>query len=116
MNTAPHDVITAFLDNEPFDATALAEALATDEGRTLLIDFVALRHVVQPDDRLLTLPQLRRWGGPVLWVAAAASIAVAAIGGYQVGLKRDAAMNNAPPTPTVVIKADAWNEISTGSR
>mgnify|MGYP003910484867 CR=1 FL=1 len=43
MNSA----ISAMLDDEPFDAAALAASLETREGRDLLIDLVALRHLVQ---------------------------------------------------------------------
>ena len=44
MNTN-HEVISAFLDDEPFEPQALAEALADPAGRELLIDFVLVRHV-----------------------------------------------------------------------
>ena len=44
-----HEVISAFLDDEPFDAGGLATALSDPAGRAVLIDLVALRHVVQPD-------------------------------------------------------------------
>src|SRR5258705_10410622 len=38
-----HEVISAFLDDEPFEPQALADALADPAGRGLLIDFVFLR-------------------------------------------------------------------------
>jgi len=44
-----HDVISAFLDNEPFDATELARALADPEGRELLLDLVAMRTLVRDE-------------------------------------------------------------------
>ena len=45
-----HDVISAFLDDEPFDAAELAAALADRAGRTLLIDLIALRHLAERYD------------------------------------------------------------------
>jgi len=45
-----HDVISAFLDNEPFDSQELAGALASPEGRDLLLDLIALRAIVQPEE------------------------------------------------------------------
>jgi hypothetical protein len=44
-----HEVISAFLDNEDFDAGELARALAQPGGRDLLLDLVALRTLVQDD-------------------------------------------------------------------
>jgi hypothetical protein len=44
-----HEVISAFLDNEDFDAGDLARALAQPGGRELLLDLVALRTLVQDD-------------------------------------------------------------------
>ena len=43
------DVISAFLDNEPFDAAALGRALADPQGRELLLDLVALRALVREE-------------------------------------------------------------------
>lgn len=44
-----HDVISAFLDNEPFDAAELAAALADPQGRELLLDLVAMRALVRDE-------------------------------------------------------------------
>lgn len=44
-----HDVISAFLDSEPFDAVELARALADPDGRELLIDLVAVRALVRDE-------------------------------------------------------------------
>lgn len=44
-----HEVISAFLDNEPFDAHTLATSLAEPGGRELLLDLIALRAVVQEE-------------------------------------------------------------------
>jgi hypothetical protein len=46
-----HEVISAFLDDEPFDASRLVEALSDPAGRDLLIDLIALRHLVEADDK-----------------------------------------------------------------
>jgi hypothetical protein len=113
MNTHNHDAISAFLDNEPFDAQALADALADPEGRALLIDLVALRHVLQPDDALVMPAPPRRAAGPVVWAVAAASICLAAFGGYQFGVGLDAGPD-APPPATVVIKASNWTDVTSG--
>ena len=44
-----HDVISAFLDNEPFQASELAQALADPQGREVLLDLVALRALVRDE-------------------------------------------------------------------
>lgn len=113
MNNQKHDVISAFLDNEPFDAPTLVEALADPEGRALLVDLVALRHVVQPADALAVIAPPRRAAGPAVWVVAAAGISLAAFGGYQVGVRRNA-VSESPPPPTVVIRASNWVEVAAG--
>jgi hypothetical protein len=43
------NVISAFLDNEPFGAAELAEALADPQGRELLLDLVAMRALVREE-------------------------------------------------------------------
>lgn len=111
MNTHTVDAISAFLDNEPFDAPTLARALADPDGRALLIDLVALRQVVQPDDALVVPAPRRRVAGPIVWVAAAASICLATFGGYQFGVRRDAG-SNTPPQATVVIQASNWTDVT----
>ena len=45
-----HDVISAFLDNEPFDAAELARALADPQGRELLLDLLAVRALVRNEE------------------------------------------------------------------
>lgn len=62
-----HEVISAFLDNEDFDAGELARALAQPGGRDLLLDLVALRALVQDDGPAApavvkaTAASARRW-------------------------------------------------------
>lgn len=84
-----HDVISAFLDNEPFDPRALADVLATEEGRDLLLDTIALRALVQvPDAPVLAAPgreSQRSQGGWRGWALAAAAVLVAALAGYEAG-------------------------------
>lgn len=103
-----HDVISAFLDNEPFNATELADTLANPEGRALLIDLIALRGVVQPEPVPLTLPSRRRQ--TLRLVVTAAGLALALGLGYQVGREQEAGAA-APPEPTRTIAADApWQD------
>jgi hypothetical protein len=54
-----HDVISAFLDNEPFDASELARALADPEGRELLLDLVAMRTLVRDESMPAPTPTAR---------------------------------------------------------
>ena len=44
--TDHHDIIAAFVDNEPVGAEDLAAALAAPEGRDYLIDLLVLRGFV----------------------------------------------------------------------
>jgi len=46
------EVISAFIDDEPFDADDLVGALATPEGRTFLIDAIALRGLTRSHDEV----------------------------------------------------------------
>ena len=46
-----HEVISAFLDDEPFDPVDLAAAVADPGGRQLLLDLVALRALVRDELR-----------------------------------------------------------------
>ena len=98
-----HDVISAFLDNEPFDAQELSAVLATQEGRDLLIDLIALRSVVQPPEQAPLVGAGRRQ----LWMwASAAAVLFALVSGYQFGR---ASGNGATPRPgaTIAITAPA---------
>jgi len=44
-----HEVVSAFLDDEPFDPADLARALADPCGRQVLLDLVALRTLVRDE-------------------------------------------------------------------
>jgi hypothetical protein len=102
--TDTNDVISAFLDNEPFDPAALGQALADPTGRAMLIDFIALRHVAREDPALAPTMPSRRVNRLRLALAAAA-VLLALFGGYQLGERRAAAATDAPPPPTRVVPA-----------
>jgi hypothetical protein len=110
-----HSVISAFLDDEPFHAAELAEALSDPEGRALLIDMVALRHLVQPDDGVAAAVARGTWRGSLQALAAAAALVVALAGGYFIGERRTVSVNVAdPPAPTRVVQANEWQVLPTG--
>lgn len=77
-------VISAFIDNEPFDPNELRDALATPEGREELLDLIALRDVAQPAPAI-ALVAARPVRARARWALAAAAAAVLAVGGYTVG-------------------------------
>ena len=101
-----HDVISAFIDNEPFEARALAEALADPQGREALLDLIALRHVVGEDTAAIEAAAQRpasRWRSLV----AAAAIVVGLVGAYSVGrnvapTSGEQALEEAPPPDRVI--------------
>lgn len=78
-----HDVISAFLDNEPFDPRELSASLATPEGRDLLLDLIALRAVMQPAEPMPVSTPAR--GRVFHWGFAAAAAALMLASGYVVG-------------------------------
>jgi hypothetical protein len=111
-----HEVISAFLDDEPFDSSQLAEALSDQDGRDLLIDLIALRHLAQSHDQE---PQASRdpkpWRASLRAVLAAAAVLVALAGGYFVGERRsEAGLSGAPAATRVVAAPAAWQELSPG--
>jgi hypothetical protein len=111
--TDTHAVISAFLDDEPFDAAELAAALSDPAGRTLLIDLVALRHIVQPDEPAATAQAgtfRSRWR-PLL---ATAAMLVALAGGYVLGDRRSTVENSEPPAPTRVVQETTWQILPAG--
>src|SRR5687767_4455327 len=100
-----HEVISAFLDDEPFDPEALAEALRDPAGRALLIDSIVLRRIVQPND---PVPAIRRPPAPrSAWrtAAAAAALLFALGGGYLVGERRASTWSSEAPPPTRIVQA-----------
>jgi hypothetical protein len=114
VNTAPHvpDVISAFLDNEPFDADELSAALADPAGRAALVDLIALRQLVHDDAGTMPVVHARPRRS---WRLMAAGIAlpIALVAGYGLGWRAAAAQApdvaaEAPPAPTRVITNLEW--------
>jgi len=113
-----HDVISAFLDDERFEANALVEALSQPEGRAILIDLIALRHLTRAEQG--TVPALQpspRRRVEIRPLLAAAAVLVALVGGYFIGeRRRDTDTSTSPPAATRVVEVQsAWQEIKPGS-
>jgi negative regulator of sigma E activity len=106
-----HEVISAFLDNEPFEPQALVDALADPVGRGLLIDMIALRSITQPD-AVLVAKAASRARAPFVarFAIAAAILAAAVVTGYQFG-RRPNGDAGAAPAPTQVVKTTEWQEV-----
>ena len=102
-----HEVISALLDNESIDPQELAAALSDPAGRQLLIDFVALRHVVQPADAVPPIRAVDRPRRPWRVVAAAAALFLALATGYVAGDRQGGATSpsNEAPRPARVVQA-----------
>jgi hypothetical protein len=111
-----YEVISAFLDDEPFDSNQLAEALSEPDGRDLLIDLIALRHLAQTDDKELhRLSHQKRWRSSLRAMVAAAAVLVALVGGYLAGERRSESGLPGAPTATRVVDAPpAWQELPLG--
>jgi hypothetical protein len=103
-----HEVISAFLDDEPFDAEQLGRALSEPEGRTMLLDLLALRQVMQP-----VSPHIEplRKPSPLRAVMAAAAIVVALVGGFWLGERRGQSETAQAPAATRVIEAGEWQAL-----
>ena len=103
MTHDPHEILSAFVDGEPVDTAALAEALAGPGAREALLDFVLLRAAVRSDAARpsdLLAPRVRRvLVGERRWapLAAAAALVVAVAGGGWWALNERAARRDAPP-------------------
>ena len=111
-----HEVISAFLDDEPFDPSQLAEALSEPSGRDLLLDLLALRHVVQPQGNEVpaSITQQPRRSSLQALVAVAA-VLVALAGGYLVGQRSGGTTLSEAPSATRVVEAPAsWQEVPLG--
>ena len=108
-----HTVISAFLDDEPFDGAELAAALSEPGGRALLVDLVALRHIAQPDDMIGAAESRTR---PTKWrpLLATAAMLVALAGGYVIGDRRSAGDGVEPPAPTRVVQETTWQTLPAG--
>ena len=118
-SVASSEVISAFVDNEPFDAESLARALAEPNGRDLLIDFIAMRHLVNADaaaeQRLVVAPARSRWREAV----AAAAVIAALAGGYAAGRVQAGPQSTrdetSAPQPTRVVELRPGVEWQTAS-
>ena len=111
-----HEVISAFLDDEPFDSRTLAEALSEPAGRDLLIDLIALRHLTQIEGKDASpLRDRKPWRASLRALAAVAAVLVCVVGGYLVGERRsEIAMSAAPPATRVVQAPAAWQDVPAG--
>ena len=110
-----HVVISAFLDDESFDPAALVEALSDPAGRALLIELLALRHIVQPDDAGVAVSPAsaaRRFSVRPLLAAAAMLVTLA--GGYLMGERRGVVEPSGPPAPTRIVQETAWQILPPG--
>jgi hypothetical protein len=112
MNTN-HEVISAFLDDEPFEPQALAEALGDPAGREVLIDFVVLRHLAQSEESAGVVgptPAVRSKRS--LYLATAVAVVVALVGGYQLGRLQPTDDSPRPPAATRVVQSEpVWQEV-----
>jgi hypothetical protein len=104
--SSAHEVISALLDDQPFDRQQLADALDDPAGRALLIDLATLRRMVQPVESapaiMVSSPAAR---SPWRVVAAAAMLFLAIGGGYLVGERQGATTSTEAPPPTRVVEA-----------
>jgi hypothetical protein len=104
--SAPDEIISKFLDDQPFDIEGLADALNDPAGRALLIDLITLRRLVQPIDAVPAMKAptpIRRFGWHV--AAAAAALVVGLASGYVVGDRRSTETGPDAPPPTRVVQA-----------
>lgn len=104
--SAAEEIISKFLDDQPFEIQGLADALSDPAGRALLIDLVTLRQIVQPTESVPAMKApvpVRRFGWQV--AAAAAMLLIAVTGGYLVGEQRSMEAPAEAPPPTRVVEA-----------
>ena len=100
-----HAVISAFLDDESFDPA----------GRALLIDLLALRHIVQPEEASASVALISHTPRfSVRQLLAAAAMLVTLAGGYFIGERRSAIETPDPPAPTRVVQETAWQTLPPG--
>ena len=104
--SSTYEVISALLDDQPFDSEELADALSDPAGRALLIDLATLRRIVQPIEAAPAIPaatpaRQRPWR----IVAAAAALFLALGGGYLAGERRAVTTSPEAPPPTRIVEA-----------
>lgn len=111
-----HEVISAFLDDEPFNSSQLAEALSEPAGRDLLIDLIALRHLTQTEGKAApAMTDQKPWRSSLRAIIAVAAVLVALVGGYLVGQHQSGvAIASAPPQTRVVQAPAAWQDVPLG--
>jgi hypothetical protein len=109
-----HEVISAFLDDAPFDSRELAEALSEPAGRELLIDLIALRHlVVTEGDSAHERTVHRPARSPFRALIGVAAVLVALAGGYVAGqYQRERPASTAPAATRVVAPAERWQVVT----
>jgi hypothetical protein len=102
---AVHELLSALLDREPVDPGALAATLEDAEARALLVDFVRLRAVLQPDGldapAVTSPPPVRRTPARAMLQLAAAVLLVAL--GALAGHRLSPGDVEPPPEPTRVV-------------
>jgi hypothetical protein len=102
-----HEVISAFLDDEPVDAEQLGRALSEPDGRAMLLDLLALRQVMQPAVEFAPM----RKPSPLRALMAVAAIVVALVGGFWLGERQGEAGIAQAPEATRVIEAGEWQSL-----
>ncbi len=105
------EIVSVFLDDEPFNPEELALALSDPAGRALLVDLIALRHLTQPEETT-AMPVAGKWPSFRRGILAGAAVLVALIGGYFLGERQSGASASSAPAPTRVIQTQAvWQDV-----
>jgi hypothetical protein len=105
------EVICAFLDDEPFNAEELLDALTTADGRSFLVDAIALRRLTRASgDGATAVPPRPRIARRVALVAA---VIVVTLASFQLGHRQGLNASVRAPEPTRVVSGgSAWLEDS----
>ena len=114
MTMDTHDVVSAFLDNEPFDPADLARALADPDGRQLLLDLVALRSLVR-EEPIAPAAHAGGTGSRSKWIAVgflAASIVFGAGTAWLLPPLLRQPPADAPPTPHRVVTFEPGGDVT----
>jgi hypothetical protein len=99
------EIIDAFIDGERVDAGALKSALASDEGRSYLVDAWLLREAVrevETSSAIVAMPARLHSQPKHRWLIAAA-VAGSLIGGYALGHLTVAPGSVAPAAAPVAV-------------
>lgn len=110
-----HEVISAFLDDEPFSPTDLADALSDPAGRALLVDLIALRHLTQSEGTT-AIPVARTRAASLRTVLAVAAVLVALVGGYCAGIRQTGVAASAAPAPNRIVQVQAEWQVGPSGR